>query len=152
MLKHVLLGAAALIGAPAVAQQAATPAQTAPAPVTEAPITSAPATAAPAPAQTAPTTTSAPAQTSAAQPAASGDQVAAVVDKEFPSYDKDTDGALSQNEFSDWMVKLRSLADPSTQADAPATKTWVNAAFAQADTDKSKSLTKQELTGFLSQG
>ncbi|RZL73337.1 MAG: EF-hand domain-containing protein, partial [Sphingomonas sp.] len=45
-----------------------------------------------------------------------------------------------------------SKTDPSTKPDAPETKKWVSAAFAQADTDKSKSLTKTEVTSFLSQG
>lgn len=78
--------------------------------------------------------------------------VATIVAKEFPAYDKDRDGALSQAEFGDWMIKLKTIADPASTANEAATKTWVNAAFAQADVDRSKSLTPGELTGFLSQG
>jgi hypothetical protein len=158
MTKHIFLGAAALLAAPALAQQAPAPAQTSPQALPQQGATqTAPATtpatepqAAPADAQAAP---AAPADaTAAAEPKAGGDQVASVVEQEFPSYDKDGDGKLSQAEFAAWMVTLKTASDPSTKADAPATKTWVNAAFAQADTDKSKSLTKTELTGFLSQG
>jgi len=91
-------------------------------------------------------------QPQATRPAASGNQVADVVNKEFPTYDKDSNGALSEPEFSAWMVALKTASDPSTKATDPATKAWVDKAFAQADTDKNKAVSKQELTGFLSQG
>ena len=97
-----------------------------------APVPAAPATAAPV----------------APAPAATA-EVTAIVAREFPAYDKDRDGALSRAEFADWMVKLKTIADPATRADAPSTQTWLGAAFAQADADKSKSLTLVELTGFL---
>ena len=51
-----------------------------------------------------------------------------------------------------WMVALKTKTDPATKPDAPETKKWVSAAFAQADADKNKSLTKAEVTGFLTQG
>ena len=105
-----------------------------------------------APSQTAPSQT-APSQPAVAQqPASSGSQVAQIVDSEFPTYDKDGDGKLNRTEFAAWMVALKTASDPSTKADAPATRTWVAGAFAQADKDKSASLTKSELTGFLSPG
>jgi Ca2+-binding EF-hand superfamily protein len=88
--------------------------------------------------------------TAAAQPSG-GDQVAAVVTKEFPTYDKNSDGTLSKTEFSAWMLALKSASDPSTKADDPKTKTWMTQAFAQADSDKSKSVSKDELTNFLAQ-
>ena len=50
------------------------------------------------------------------------------------------------------LVALKEKSDPSTKPDSPATKAWVTQAFASADKDKSKSLSKTELTGFLSQG
>ncbi len=90
-------------------------------------------------------------QQAAMQPA-SGAQVAQVVDTEFASYDKNGDGKLSTVEFGAWMVALKTKTDPSTKAGTPETKKWVDAAFAQADTDKNKSLSKAEVTGFLSQG
>ncbi|WP_010164415.1 EF-hand domain-containing protein [Sphingomonas sp. PAMC 26617] len=92
---------------------------------------------------------STPAQTTTAQ-AASGAQVAEVVGTEFPTYDKDGDGALSAKEFGAWMVTLKTASDPSTKATAPATKTWIAQAFAQADVDKNRKVSKGELTTFLS--
>ncbi|WP_242137452.1 EF-hand domain-containing protein [Sphingomonas sp. TREG-RG-20F-R18-01] len=88
-------------------------------------------------------------QAAAAQPA-TGTQVADVVGTEFPTYDKDHDGALSAREFGAWMVALKTASDPSTKATAPATKSWIAQAFAQADTDKNKKVSKGELTTFLS--
>jgi hypothetical protein len=170
MLKYVLLAGAMTIAAPAMAQTAApTAANPAPdstttpvAPATPATTTdAAPATATVpgATAQAAPaspqTTGAAPMQQAAAtlteQPA-TGSQVAQVVDSEFPTYDKDSDGNLNQIEFSAWMVALKTKSDPATKADSPATKKWNTAAFVQADADKSKSVSKDELTGFLSKG
>ena len=50
------------------------------------------------------------------------------------------------------MIALKKASDPSTKDTDPATKTWANGAFASADTDKSKKVTKEELTKYLSQG
>ncbi|PAX09402.1 calcium-binding protein [Sphingomonas lenta] len=122
-MRKFLLAAATLVAAPVSAQQATAPAQNG--------VTSG-----------AGSITTAPVATSA--------DVASIVAREFPSYDRDRDGSLNQNEFGEWMVKLKTIADPNVRADAPSTKTWLNAAFAQADSDKSRSLTLGELTGFLS--
>jgi hypothetical protein len=84
-------------------------------------------------------------------PAPAGPQVADVVGKEFPTYDKNGDGSLSRSEFSTWMLALKKTSDPTVKDDA-ANKTWTKDAFAQADTDKSKSVSKDELTNFLAQG
>ena len=152
MLNYALLAGAMMIAAPAIAQ---TTTQTAPNPAPSGTMTPV-APAAPATTTDAmPATPQAAPQTAAAAPAeqpATGSQVAQVVDTEFPTYDKDGDGKLSQVEFSAWMVALKTKSDPATKADSPATKKWNTAAFAQADTDKSKSVSKDELTGFLSKG
>ncbi|SFO27159.1 calcium-binding protein [Sphingomonas sp. OK281] len=142
MLKYAMLAGAALVAAPVLAQT-----------TTTSPQTSAPSSAAVGQAAPSGTPTDAVQMQSAAreQPA-TGSQVAQVVDTEFPTYDKNGDGKLSAAEFGGWMVALKSKTDPSTKPDAPETKKWVSAAFAQADTDKSKSLTKTEVTSFLSQG
>lgn len=142
MMKYAFLAGAMMVSAPVLAQVAPAPAQTTPA----------------AP-QSAPATTADPMQTvqPAAEPAApadgqvqaTGSQIAQVVDTQFPTYDKDGDGKLNKAEFAQWMVALKSQTDPSTKADAPATKKWVGTAFAQADTDKDKAVSKTELTGFL---
>ncbi len=71
---------------------------------------------------------------------------------EFPSYDKDSNGALSETEFASWMVALKTASDPTTKAESAEVKKWIGQAFASADADKSKSVSKTELTGFLSQG
>ena len=74
-----------------------------------------------------------------------------MVNTEFPTYDKNSDGNLSKTEFASWMTALKA-ADPNAKKDAAADKKWNDAAFAQADSDKSKSVSKDELTGFLSKG
>ena len=73
------------------------------------------------------------------------------MNKEFPSYDKNSDGKLSKAEFGAWMFALRKASDPSLKDDA-ANKTYVAGAFTTADTDKSKSVSKDELTNYLVQG
>ena len=121
---------------------AAAPAQTAPA---QSAATAAPA----APAQ------AAPAQSAAAQPApqpaSTGDQVAQIVNNEFPTYDKDSTSSLNKDEFGSWMVALRSASDPSANAASAEMKTWVAQAFTSADANKDSAVSKDELTSFLSQ-
>ena len=96
--------------------------------------------------------TAQPAQQAASEPITGAAQIAQVVNTEFPSYDKDKSGTLNESEFGAWMIALKEKSDPSTKPDSPATKAWVDQAFASADKDKNKVLTKSELTGFLSQG
>ncbi|RMB52234.1 hypothetical protein C8J44_3263 [Sphingomonas sp. PP-CE-3A-406] len=148
MLKYAILAGAALIAAPVLAQTTATSPQSAP---TGAGVASQPQTDAMASPQGTPTDP-VPMQSAAREQPATGSQVAQVVDTEFPTYDKNGDGKLSAAEFAGWMVALKTKTDPSTKPDAPETKKWVSAAFAQADTDKNKSLTKTEVTSFLTQG
>ncbi|MEK9211909.1 EF-hand domain-containing protein [Sphingomonas sp. 2378] len=147
MMKYAFLAGAMMASAPVFAQEATAPGQTSPAPVQAAPATAADPTQAAQPATDPAATT--PAQ---GQVQATGDQIAQVVDTQFPTYDKDGDGKLNRAEFGQWMVALKSQTDPSTKADAPATRKWIGTAFAQADTDKDKTVSKTELTGFLSQG
>ena len=147
MLKYVLLASAMTMAAPAIAQQVAPTAQTAP--TTGAP---AAATAQAAPTTAAPDDATGTAQTAQSDPAAQGgnqpDQVAAILDSEFPTYDKDSSGTLNKAEFASWMDTLKSKADPSAKPD----KAWNDAAFKKADKDKSASVTKTELASFLSSG
>ncbi|WP_294316021.1 EF-hand domain-containing protein [uncultured Sphingomonas sp.] len=165
MLKYALLAGVMTVASPALAQQTTNTAptqattQTAPqtqapagSPVTDAqpaatPMDSATAAAAPADA-----TQTAAAQPATTQPATGADQVASVVETEFPTYDANKDGKLEKAEFASWMVKLKQASDPKATATDAKTKSWVNSAFAQADKDKSKSVSKPELIGFLSQG
>lgn len=174
MLKYALLAGAMVVSVPALAQTTPAADQNTPTTDATAPVASQavpapmaqPAPAAPTAAQpqTAPADPTAPAPSAqaatpapadpaatAAQPAAGGDQVAAVVNKEFPTYDKDSNGTLSKTEFTAWMLALKSASDPSVKADDPKTKAWMTQAFTQADSDKSKSVSKDELTNFLAQ-
>lgn len=86
---------------------------------------------------------------SAATPAATQEQVAQAVGRDFGTYDKDADGKLSQAEFTDWMGTLRKAAEPNFQPGSAEATTWGNQAFTSADTDKNASVNKQELTVFL---
>ena len=165
MLKYALLAGVMTIASPALAQQttntAPTQATTQTAPQTQAPagspVTDAQPAATPMDSATAATAPADATQTAAAQPATTqaatgADQVASVVETEFPTYDANKDGKLEKAEFASWMVKLKQASDPKASATDAKTKSWVNSAFAQADKDKSKSVSKPELIGFLSQG
>lgn len=153
MLKQLLLIGAAAVAVPAFAQ--ATPSASDPAnpsttmePTTPAPVpdTTSPA---PAPDASAPSAASEPAPSgTAATPA----QVARIVDQEFPTYDGDGNGELSDAEFAAWMKKLRAATDPSVDSESAEVKAWIGQAYAAADSDKSGGVNKAELTAFLSRG
>jgi len=99
----------------------------------------------------APATPAAPTASAAPAAPSAGAQVADIVGREFSSYDKNGDGKLSQAEFGAWTFALRKAADPNLKNDA-ANKIWTTTAFGQADADKSKSISKDEMTNFLAQG
>lgn len=94
------------------------------------------------------------AQGNAAQPAASGDGVASIVETEFPAYDQNHDGQLDKAEFARWMVALKDQEMKATgKTLAPAEiAAWSDGAFVTADTDKSGTVSKPELIGYLSGG
>ncbi len=109
---------------PAMAQQAAAPADPAPAP----------------------------AEAAATPATANAAQVAAVVDKDFPTYDADKSGQLDKNEFAKWVLtlkdaELKASGKTMAQTDLDA---WASAAFTSADSDKSATVTKAELGKFIS--
>jgi PPE-repeat protein len=170
MFKAILLATTVLVATPAFAQnkpmtatppaqeQTVTPDQTAPAPAdtttatpadaaTTAQATPAPQTetAQPTPAQPAATASAEP----AAQPAATQDQVAQAVSRDFGTYDKDANGTLSQAEFGSWISTLRKASEPTFKPGSPEAETYVGQAFAATDLDKNKSIDKTELTTFL---
>ena len=153
MLKSFILAGSMMVAAPVLAQDAAGTQPMAPS-ASPAPSTT-PQGAAPAqpaaPAPVATTAAAAPAQPGGAateSAAATGaDQVASIVNAEFASYDKDRNGTLDKTEFAAWMDALKAKAPNA--ADKPADPKWNDAAFAQADKDKSASLTRDELSGFL---
>jgi hypothetical protein len=140
MVRNIMIVSALALAAPAFAQQ------TAP---------SAPAEAMPAPSAPADTSTqTAPAQAdTAAQPAttaqaAPATDVASVVQAEFSTYDTDKSGDLNKEEFSKWVIALKTQAE-GDKANPAELKKWATTAFAQADTDKSKAVSETELTTFL---
>ncbi|MBM3928709.1 MAG: EF-hand domain-containing protein [Sphingomonadales bacterium] len=163
MLKTILLASAMAVSVPVMAQD--TPQQASSSATTQ---SSQDATAAPqtdtapqgAPIAGAPVNDPAPAPQAnvvddagtATTPDDGANQVAQVVSTEFPTYDKNADKSLDKAEFGQWMVALKSASDRKTKASDPATKAWVDGAFASADTDKSKSVSQAELTTYLSQG
>lgn len=168
MMKMILLAGTMIVSAPALAQTTAPTGQTAPGTMPSTMQDSAAPTATtpmqdPATTSTAPTTgtTGTTAQAGAqagAQPGAAATtsptqtQVAQVVDQQFATYDKDGNGALSKTEFAAWMTALKS-SSPSAKPASPAEETaWNDAAFKQADGDKSATVTKTELTSFLVKG
>jgi hypothetical protein len=82
---------------------------------------------------------------------ANAEQVAAVVDKDFPTYDADKSGQLDKAEFSKWVLtlkdaELKASGKTMAQTDLAA---WASAAFTSADSDKSATVTKTELGKFL---
>jgi hypothetical protein len=153
MVKSALLASALALVTPAFAQDA--PPATAPAPQST---PTAVDQAGPAATQSSaardaaiPASIVAPEAEAAAKPAAAGTPAGDIINREFAGYDKDGDGVLNEAEFDAWMVALKKASDPTTDASAPDTKSYLAKAFAQADADKSKTVSKPELTAFLSQ-
>lgn len=143
MMKKMLLIAAATVAFPAMAQEQP-PADPAAPPPAEQP--------APTPEASTPPAGNTATQPAPAGAAANATQIAQIVEKEFPTYDSDANGELNAAEFAAWMKKLRAATEPGVDTESAAVKTWVGQAFAAADTDKSTSVNKTELTGFLSRG
>ncbi|MEQ6334201.1 EF-hand domain-containing protein [Sphingobium sp. MK2] len=90
----------------------------------------------------------------AATPTNPANTVATIVDTEFPAYDTDGDGKLSQTEFSRWMVALKAQETKATGQTLPEAEVtaWANGAFVTADTDKNATISKPELVTYLSGG
>jgi hypothetical protein len=79
------------------------------------------------------------------------EQAQSLVEAEFATYDADANGELSQAEFSAWVMTLaksdKPAADPAKEQAAK--EKWAVGAFAAADTDKSKRVSKAEMSSFL---
>ena len=154
MVKSALLASVFALASPAFAQDA--PPATAPVPqsmptaVDQSGPTTAPQSSAARDAAI-PASIVAPEAEAAAKPAAAGTPAGDIINREFAGYDKDGDGVLNEAEFDAWMVALKKASDPTTDATGLDTKTYLTKAFAQADADKSKTVSKAELTTFLSQ-
>lgn len=156
MLKYVLLAATATMSVPALAQTSPTPPSTAATPLMDPasqttatppsdPMADTSTTPATDPAAQTPAT---PATQSAEAAPADAGGVSSVVDQEFASYDKDSNGSLSKAEFGAWLDALKAKSPDAAKTGAD--PKYNDNAFAQADTDKSKALSKGELTAFLS--
>lgn len=164
MLKTMLLIGAAAISFPALAQDqpaadpGAPPAQTETTPPASEPAPPAPEAAQPAPDAAEPVPTPDAATPPTAEPAppagtpATATQVAQIVDKEFSTYDADSSAELSEAEFGTWMKKLRSASEPTVDVESAEVKTWIGQAYGAADADKNGTVSKVELTSFLSKG
>lgn|GEM_PF-847229 len=73
-----------------------------------------------------------------------------LVDAEFPTYDINKNDELEPAEFRKWVLALHDASGEANAAKDPSAKAkWANAAFATADTDKSKKVTKAEMNSFL---
>lgn len=145
MLRYAIFAGTIIVAAPAFAQNTPTTApqtgstQTMPTPV-------------PGPETPAPGDPAAPvAQTPQTAPQSTADKVAQIVDAQFPTYDADGNGSLDKAEFGAWMASLRAN-DPASKPGSAEMKKWTDQAFAQTDTDQSKSVTKAELQAFLVKG
>ncbi len=73
-----------------------------------------------------------------------------LVDAEFPTYDENKNDELELAEFRKWVLALHDASGDANAAKDPAAKEkWASAAFATADTDKSKKISKAEMNTFL---
>jgi hypothetical protein len=90
----------------------------------------------------------------AEKPANPRDDVASIVDTEFPAYDADSNGQLDQSEFARWMVALKDQEMKATGKTLPQEQVmaWASGAFTTADVDKNISVSKPELISYLSGG
>ncbi len=140
----------ALAATPAMAQQA-DPMQPSPSPETSATTQTAPVGPSAEPAMTAPAEPAAQAAPSAPAPEPKEVTVQKLVDAEFPTYDANSNGDLDQAEFSKWVLALHNASgDPKAAAmDDAAKGKWAKDAFASADADKSKKISKLEMNTFL---
>lgn len=75
-----------------------------------------------------------------------------ILKTEFPVYDKDTSGSLSKDEFSTWLLALKKAAPQQTPLTDQQQREWLTKAFADADADKSTSVSLAELTTYLTRG
>ena len=132
-MKYVLATASMMaLASPAFAQMSGSAPSTPPAE------TSMPQSSAPAPDSAAP---------AAAAPAPAADPKA-IIESEFPTYDKDGNGSLARAEFDTWLMALKEKSGDTTMK--PADKTsWLTTAFTTADKDKNKGVSLGELTEYL---
>ena len=92
-----------------------------------------------------------PAPATAAAPAPREQQVAQLVEAEFPAYDADKSGDLEEPEFTKWLLALHAAGGDakSKSMDQAAKLKWAKDGFAAADADKSNKISKTEMSKFL---
>jgi hypothetical protein len=142
----------ALAATPALAQQAdpmSNPEPSAAAQPAEPATPATPATPAAPDAAATPATPAEPAVPAAAVAEPKEVTVAKLVDTEFPTYDANKNGDLDQPEFTKWVLALHEAGGTAKQADAATKAKWAKDAFAAADADKSKKISKTEMNKFL---
>lgn len=137
MLKSILMIGSVMIAAPAIAQDA----QDAPAAQETAGTQG----------QTAPGENTDPATTGQDGTADAGVQsaVAQLVENEWALYDVNTNGALEQAEFGQWMIKLRKANEPTFDGTSQAATAWIAGAFDFADKDDTATVSKPEMVALL---
>jgi len=136
-MKTILIAVSAIaLATPSLAQMTTSPAPAAGDPAMNAPTTGAPQSAMPSDPSAAATASAAP------------QDPKTIIAAEFPTYDKDTSGALSRTEFDTWMVALRTKSDAAPMKAAEQTS-WLKGAFTTADKDKNKTVSLAELTDYL---
>jgi hypothetical protein len=97
-----------------------------------------------------PETTTAPAaQEATEEPASQEAQIAAVIDREFGTYDANESGALEQIEFATWMTKLRKMSEPTFDANSEAATAWLTSAFDYADSNDDMVVSQEEMVVLL---
>jgi hypothetical protein len=93
----------------------------------------------------------APTPAPAAAPQSRELQVTQLVEAEFPAYDADKSGDLEEPEFTKWLLALHAAGGDAKSAamDQNAKLKWAKDGFAAADADKSKKISKAEMSKFL---
>jgi len=74
-------------------------------------------------------------------------QIAAAVAADWPKYDPDGKGHLTEGEFATWLTELRAKAGKTE--DPAKLKAWADGAFLQADANVDAKVTPEEMTAFL---
>lgn len=147
MLRYLACASALALAVPAAAQTIEQPQPAAPSEsVTEAPMDDA------MPGESAAPIDQPTSEMSAAEPRPATDpaQIAAIIDQQFPGADTDSSGDLNQQEFATWFIPLQAAQLPEgVTADQTQLEQMAGTAFAQADADSSRSVTKDELTSYL---
>ena len=88
----------------------------------------------------------------AAATGAASNPVTAVIESGFATYDKDKSGSLSGAEFKQWIADLKTqeMTSEGKKADPVAAKQYAATALKAADKNQDGSVSKAELTAFLS--